>query len=425
MEVTLLEVEGDKGLLELPLRVRIGGSEKYAQFKVGRPVLLPYPPSSRWPASPNVSSSGGTEEEPTPVEVSLYEETGSQVLAALPGGGVLDELTPLQSFCSIPVHRRDGAASSLDLQIKRGGLHPRSGRSPTGKVSAEERRDRHMQRVQMLVQDVLRDRPKDPCLYMLEQLRRLQAASPKARRPPLPKAEELTAEGDRWAPTRSPARSPVPFDSEVRICSKGSGAAANASILNALTPLSTKRDGICGGKAAGPRPPDSPRHGRNNGRSFMHGIATRIFGGSSSGSSGEGAGSGEGPSSPTSVMASVSEGTERSLSQVQTEARFSLSLILRGPACSAAAESSIKQKVQNEIAERLTTLSIQAVRERLVAEAEAGIQPQRSRPPTALRNRGSGSTRAVQPPLDEHVQSLPTPIVMLNHSSNWSGWLAQ
>ncbi|CAE8627781.1 unnamed protein product [Polarella glacialis] len=490
MEVTLLEVSGHTEEPPIALGVRLGGSERHELFQVGRPLLFAYDGSRR---------SG-----PPHVDVSLYQQVGSKVLGSASEGGIIDGIAPVEFDCSIPV-RRPGTQSSsasssspLTLNVTRSiattPADPGASGRPQSKIDEERQRDMHMQRVQALIQEVLRDRPADPRRFMLERLQRLRDSSPRARRvkPHADPAADVSCSRSkdwRWsAATSVPMEVPITVTAcaaaEASPTSQASASSANGEysraddaeggcriigsvadkerflsgsssaeaaaalaiasdgserLMNALHPPARNNTGwrSYSKNSIGtdhPRPPDSPRHG-NRGRSFMPRMASRLFGGSkeitgnTGGASGSNAPYASGDASPLQSAQPAVQVQRPPASQAHAEARFSLSLILRGPACSAAAEQSLRLKAQQEAAKRLTTLTIGAVRERLVAEAQAGLPRRRSmRPSTATRrasskNACSNAVGERRVPSPENKRSLPTPIVFLNHDTNWSKWL--
>eukprot|EP00931_Biecheleriopsis_adriatica_P022184 TRINITY_DN14325_c0_g3_i1.p1 TRINITY_DN14325_c0_g3~~TRINITY_DN14325_c0_g3_i1.p1 ORF type:complete len:447 (+),score=62.99 TRINITY_DN14325_c0_g3_i1:99-1439(+) len=445
MEVTLLEVSGASS--PVAMRVRVGGAERHYRFKVGQPLLLPYYPSPTWPSTPrspgNVMSpaGGAAKQEPLRVEVMFYQRVGSEVLHPLPGGGMGDGFTPLASHLCIPI-RRTGSSTSLNLRVHRGVRQPEKTQSQmSGSDDRDERRNLQKQWVQSLVQDVLRDRPADPRRYLLDHLRRLRVngtqslpATEVPRHSALQVEEPQTPASDVNCSHDDSGAAPQEAHQTQRSAAQALAHASDrsASLRNALTPLTAsfgKRDGSKSSpRDPGiPRPPESPRNHKapRGGRSFVHGIASRLFGGAST--SGEKAATNLKP--PANEQRETHDASprvpepERNLSQVQTEARFSLALILRGPACSAAAETSLREKVQHDIAESYVTNTIRVVRERLISEHEAGLPRRRSRPATASRRSIGAPERNSSQTESPSSGATPTPIVFLNHSSNWSRWL--
>ncbi|CAE8622744.1 unnamed protein product [Polarella glacialis] len=99
-----------------------------------------------------------------------------------------------QTTCSIPVRRPDGTASQVKLCVRRS--DPASANGTNGVQEdclgvTKDYLDHHhlQQRVQGLIQDVLRDQPLDPYRYMMEALRKVQAE-----RAPPPEQKDAEAE---------------------------------------------------------------------------------------------------------------------------------------------------------------------------------------------------------------------------------------
>lgn len=225
---------------------------------------------------------------------------------------------------------------------------------------------------------------------------------------------------------------------------------ASANLLRALQPL--PRGMQCGklGDTAGtpvvPRPPDSPRKGARGGRSLMRGIASRIFGSANANAANNPATAASAAAAAAASSAGVEGGTEpgggtaasgsaerpdaavqgqgasspssrgeRKLSQVQTEARFSLKHILRSAACSAAADQSMREKVQKDLAEKLSLGAVRNVRDRIVAEAADGMARRRGRPPSAARRHTGNGASSLMPGSGD-AGSLPfTPGLFQGH----------
>jgi hypothetical protein len=142
------------------LAIHAGSVRRQAKLEVNTPFVIPHPGSQ----------SG-------PVEVSLFQQLTSKVLP--------NDNKP-EALCSIPVKRLDGQSTELQLRIRRG-----EAAIVTDKVKAEANNtmgmtrdylERHQlqQRIQGLIQEVLREQPDNPYKYMVEQLRKAQACRPQA-----------------------------------------------------------------------------------------------------------------------------------------------------------------------------------------------------------------------------------------------------
>lgn len=156
------------------LAIHTGSIRRQVKLEENQPFLVPYPGSD--------SAS---------VEVSLFDQLASQLLP--------DDGKP-QIMCSIPVRRPDGVAAQVTLRIRRGMTAENGTTAASNEDSVavtKDYLDHHQlqQRVQGLIQDVLRDQPLDPYRYMLEQLHKVkygdQKPPPKVKKEPLvPKPPE-------------------------------------------------------------------------------------------------------------------------------------------------------------------------------------------------------------------------------------------
>lgn len=150
------------------LAVHTGTVRRQVKLEVNQPFTVPDPGSKT-----------------APVEVSVFQQLASQLLP--------DEGKP-ETTCAIPVRRPDGTATQVKLKIKTGSGGTAStgnGASPEDDSLAftKDYLDSHhlQQRVQGLIQDVLREQPLDPYRYMLNQLRKVQAGEESL--PEVPKKE--------------------------------------------------------------------------------------------------------------------------------------------------------------------------------------------------------------------------------------------
>jgi len=150
------------------LAVHTGTVRRQVKLEVNQPFTVPDPGSKS-----------------AAVEVSVFQQLASQLL---PDEG------KAETTCAVPVRRPDGTASQVKLRIKRGNgdtATAGNGVSPEEDSLAftKDYLDSHhlQQRVQGLIQDVLREQPLDPYRYMLNQLRKVQAGEEAL--PEIPKKE--------------------------------------------------------------------------------------------------------------------------------------------------------------------------------------------------------------------------------------------
>lgn len=146
------------------LAIHVGSVRRQAKLEVNKPFVIPNP---------------GTQI--GPVEVSLFQQLASQVLP--------NDNSP-EVFCRIPIKRLDGVASEVQLRVRRGAA------ANLGKLQKTEDSvgltrdylDRHQlqQRIQSLIQDVLREQPANPYKYMLDQLRKSQDATKASKQEGIP-----------------------------------------------------------------------------------------------------------------------------------------------------------------------------------------------------------------------------------------------
>jgi len=354
MEFTVLEANNapDRPVIS----VRVGPAKRQAQLEVNRPIVLPHPGPQH-----------------APVEVGLFQELASQVL---PEGS-----NPNEAFCSISVPRSDGSASQVKLRVCRGeaSASSRSGskRSPGHRrkrrpAALEGDRDRMLNVVTGLVEDVLREQPPDPLRFMLEQLYRC----------------------------RSEAMS---------TCSSATGSPTLSSALPSpeACPRELVEESVSVRGEPALRPPDHPCPGRT-GRSLQsRNVASRR------------------------AALEAARKPAPAPTQKQAEARYSIRLLLSGPACMAAAEESLREKVRQYAAKSMAALALVAARERLVAEAHGGgvVRPS-SRGLNRTSRRVSWANSVPSTPQQDCGRdavrrlSLPTPYVDLSADTSWGSWLS-
>lgn len=184
MEVTVLETKNTPATPVLA--VQVGASPlRQAGLEVGRPFLVP-------------RSGEGAE---LPVEVVLFNQMAN---AALPDGCT-------ETSCSVPVKKPDGSSGEVKLSVRR--TAPKSGAAADATVGPKpgnDYLDKHglTEKVQGLIEEVLRDQPDDPFRFMLDRLR-------KSKEPLVPKPPDGPPNGNK-APVR-------------RSLNKGSAAAQDTS----------------------------------------------------------------------------------------------------------------------------------------------------------------------------------------------------
>lgn len=172
------------------LAVKTGTVRRQVKLEVNHPFVVPDPgPSS------------------VQVEVALFQQLASQLL---PDEGSAD------NTCAIPVRRPNGTASQVKLSIHRGA----SSSASASKAATEDDTmgvtkdylDQHhlQQRVQGLIQDVLREQPEDPYRYMLTQLRKVQAGEEALPELPLKEGAPLAAAAAAAAAEKPPEEPLVP-----------------------------------------------------------------------------------------------------------------------------------------------------------------------------------------------------------------------
>lgn len=155
------------------LAIHAGTVRRQAKLEVNQPFVIPHP-----------GTQTGT------VEVSLFQQLASHVLPS--------DNTP-EVFCDIPVKKLDGQQSKVQLRVRRGNATnanatPDKIKADDSMVLTRDYLDHHQlqQRIQSLIQDVLREQPENPYKYMLGQLRKAKggagATKPEAATPAQPKA---------------------------------------------------------------------------------------------------------------------------------------------------------------------------------------------------------------------------------------------
>lgn len=132
------------------LAVHAGDVRRQIKLEVNHPFVLP-----------------DTGSKPAHVEVSIYQQLASQLL---PEDG------HSETACTIPVRRPDGTPTHVKLQVQREEWHKAKAKDSQ---CVQDYLETHkvQQRIQNLIQDVLREAPDDPYQFMLQQLRESQAST--------------------------------------------------------------------------------------------------------------------------------------------------------------------------------------------------------------------------------------------------------
>lgn len=132
------------------LAVHAGSVRRQMKLEMNHPFVLPNPG------------------EKTSVEVSVFQQLASQLL---PEDG------KEETKCTIPVRRPDGTPTQVRLEIRRDGSQeePKDGQC----IQTYLEEHKVQQRIQSLIQEVLREAPEDPYKFMLQHLREIQAATPR------------------------------------------------------------------------------------------------------------------------------------------------------------------------------------------------------------------------------------------------------
>lgn len=193
MEITVLDVTNPP--TKPVLAIHAGSVRRQAKLEVNQPFVIPHPGSQTGP-----------------VEVSLFQQLASHVLPS--------DNTP-EVFCNIPVKTPNGQSSQVQLRVRRGEAAHADKLQKTDDSMGVTRDylDHHQlqQRIQSLIQDVLREQPDNPYKYMLQQLRKTKGANraekqeseplvPRAPEGPKPDGSRPVAGGRMSAAKRSSSK---------------------------------------------------------------------------------------------------------------------------------------------------------------------------------------------------------------------------
>jgi len=151
MEVTVLDITNPPS--KPVLAIHAGTVRRQAKLEVNQPFVIPHP-----------GTQTGT------VEVSLFQQLASHVLPS--------DTAP-EVFCDIPVRTLDGQSSKVQLRVRRGKAATAGAdkvKSDDSVVATRDYLEHHQlqQRIQSLIQDVLREQPDNPYKYMAGQLKKVK-----------------------------------------------------------------------------------------------------------------------------------------------------------------------------------------------------------------------------------------------------------
>lgn len=132
------------------LAIHAGSVRRQAKLEVNQPFVIPHPGSQNGP-----------------VEVSLFQQLASHVLPS--------DNAP-EVFCAIPVKKLDGSSSLVKLCVRRGdAAKPQKHDDSMGVTRDYLDQHQLQQRIQSLIQALLREQPDNPYKYMTEVLRKAQS----------------------------------------------------------------------------------------------------------------------------------------------------------------------------------------------------------------------------------------------------------
>jgi len=376
MEVTVLDVTNPPS--KPVLAIHAGSVRRQAKLEVNQPFVIPHPGSQTGP-----------------VEVSLFQQLASHVLPS--------DNTP-EVFCNIPVKKLDGQASQVQLRVRRGeaanaGKQQKSADDSMGLTRDYLDQHQLQQRIQSLIQDVLREQPDNPYKYMLQQLRKAKGGS------------EAEKQDIAPGPGRTPAQ-PEPAPREEA-------------------------------KPLVPRPPEQPKPDVPRGRPQTKPVEAQVT-------------NTEDAEDDDVVGAITSKyGSEAFVSEAQIAATFSVKNLLRMPKCRSAAEQSLRNLARTTTAKSMSGLVITSIKEKLTAECERLAMPPKEEDARSLVRasidvamegaatllspeyaraistwarcvayRGAGQILGREEGEERRI-SMPTPIVFLEGgSSSWGSWLS-
>lgn len=382
-------LEAERPPAEPVLAIRVGSVRRQEQLEVGQHFLLPHPGS-----------------ESCALEVTLFQQLASQ--------DIPDE-SKSEVTCSIPVRTPNGEASQVKLRVRRSAaeLASQSPKAPAAQDSMGLNRgrdymDQHhlQQRIQSLIQDVLREQPDDPFRYMFEQLRRYKASEAEKSQepaPPAPPAPKVPKVEDAVLPVESAPKAAAPVQESAKA---------------PLVPVAPAK----------PRPPEhkAPR----SGRSFVN----------------------------PSAKEEVAQRKAQSWQEARQLTRAVIRTVLQASGCMRVAEESLREHAQKDAARELVSGILSRAREKAVAKALSSMTVhEQARLTVRMLLRESavrvspeykralarwtihcafrGAANIIGSKEDmwkdcfigDHASrrvSLPMPIVFLNAESSWGNWLS-
>lgn len=375
MEVTVLDVTNPP--TKPVLAIHAGSVRRQAKLEVNQPFVIPHPGSQTGP-----------------VEVSLFQQLASCMLPS--------DSAP-EAFCNIPFKKDDGQSSQVKLRVRRGEAVNAGKKQKTDDDVGLTRDylDHHQlqQRIQSLIQDVLREQPENPYKYMVEQLRKSQDGT---------RSKESTQSSDQATP--APA------------------AAETAAAQPAAAPVTTQEPAPSA--PAVPRPPEQPKPSSTRGRNAKLSV--------------------KGPEVAKIDDFGDDDASYVPTGEAQVAARFSVTNLLRMPLCQKAAEQSLRNSARSAAAVSMSGLVLNSVKEKIAAEVSQPPQKGhvRSLARSSLALAMEGAATLLSPEYQRAVCSwaryvayrgagqllgatdqgrrcsMPTPIVFLQtEGGSWGSWL--
>lgn len=287
------------------LAIHAGSVRRQAKLEVNRPFVIPHPGSQTGP-----------------VKVSLLQQLATHVLP--------HDTTP-EVFCNIPVKTLDGRSSEVQLRIRRGEA-ANAGKQQKTDGNMEVTRDylehhQLQQKIQSLIQDVLREQPENPYKYML-QLLKLQKSGVAVQESAPTAAAPSAAREDAQPLAPRPPEQPKP---------------------SGTRPIASQQET----KPMAAKPPEIPKP--DVGRGGRPVIKT--------------------PAKPNEadVEGGLLEDSPTIMRQPQGEfqiaARFCVTNLLRMPKCKKSAEQSLRTSARMSAAKSIAGLVLTSIKEKITAEA--------------------------------------------------------
>jgi hypothetical protein len=376
MEVTVLDVTNPP--TKPVLAIHAGTVRRQAKLEVNQPFVIPHP-----------GTQTGT------VEVSLFQQLASHTLPS--------DSTPEQ-FCNIPVIKPDGQSSKVQLRVRRGkaiDAGADKAKADDSMVLTRDYLDHHQlqQRIQSLIQDVLREQPENPYKYMLGQLRKAKDGTGMVAQDKVPAAVATKTE-------------------------EKPGLELPPPLLTATEEAPKPGNNLVPHAPAGPKP-GGPGRGSRATFSKSDSLEEEGF--------------------------EQTEQQRKEKGKALEAARFSVMNLLRMPMCVTAAEKSLRNSARSSSASMMSGLVMNSVREKLLAEvspskikadnrslartsvsmvistASTFLSPEYHRAINSWARHlayRSAARRGDEAGDQRRRSSLPSPIVFLQGSSaSWGSWL--